>query len=138
MFGFGKKKRRSVDSITEYTTELGPDAIFKGQLNGDGNYSIHGKVIGESNIGGILLLEQDGRWEGNMLADVVIVAGTVTGHVMAREKLELRSTGRVEGDLEAPSIAIAEGAIYDGKIKMAKAANVVRYKEKRGVEPEED
>lgn len=136
MFGLGKKKRRVVDTINEYTTELGSDAVFNGKLSGDGNYLIHGKVVGESDIGGILLLEEDSHWNGNILADTVIVAGTVSGHVMARVKLEVRSTGRVEGDLEAPVIAIAEGAVYDGKIKMAKQANIHRYTEKRDVEEE--
>jgi cytoskeletal protein CcmA (bactofilin family) len=138
MFGFGKKKRRATDNIVTYTTEVGPDAVFEGKLQGEGNYSVRGKIIGESDISGILLLETGGEWIGNVLADVVVIAGTVKGNVMAREKLELQVTGRVDGDLEAPVIAIAEGAVYDGKIKMAKAANVTRYKERRGVEPEEN
>jgi len=139
MFGFGKKKkRRATDKITQYATQVGPDAVFNGKLQGEGNYSIHGKVVGESDISGILLLEMEGEWVGDMLADVVVIAGTVKGHVMAREKLELQSTGRVEGDLEAPVVAIAEGAVYDGKIKMAKAANITHYKERRGLEPEKD
>ena len=138
MFGFGKKKRRATDNIVTYTTEVGPDAVFEGKLQGEGNYSVRGKIIGESDISGILLLETGGEWIGNVLADVVVIAGTVKGNVMAREKLELQVTGQVIGDLEAPVIAIAEGAVYDGKIKMAKAANVTRYKERRGVEPEEN
>jgi len=139
MFGFGKKKkRRATDNIVTYTTEVGPDAVFEGKLQGEGNYSVHGKIVGESDISGILLLETEGEWIGNVLADVVVIAGTVKGHVMAREKLELQVSGRVEGDLEAPVIAIAEGAVYDGKIKMAKAANITRYVERRGVEPEGD
>jgi len=138
MFGFGKKKRRATDNIVTYTTEVGPDAVFEGKLQGEGNYSVRGKIIGESDISGILLLETGGEWVGNVLADVVVIAGTVKGNVMAREKLELQVTGQVIGDLEAPVIAIAEGAVYDGKIKMAKAANITRYKERRGVEPEEN
>ena len=138
MFGFGKKKRRATDNIVTYTTEVGPDAVFEGKLQGEGNYSVRGKIIGESDISGILLLETGGEWIGNVLADVVVIAGTVKGNVMAREKLELQITGRVNGDLEAPVIAIAEGAVYDGKIKMAKAANITRFKERRGIEPEED
>ena len=138
MFGFGKKKRRATDNIVTYTTEVGPDAVFEGKLQGEGNYSIRGKIIGESDISGTLLLETGGEWIGNVLADVVVIAGTVKGNVMAREKLEMQITGRVNGDLEAPVIAIAEGAVYDGKIKMAKAANITRYKERRGVELEEN
>lgn len=138
MFGLGKKKRRSTDQIRTYTTEIGPDAVFKGKLLGEGNYAVRGKVVGESDISGILLLRTEGEWVGDVLADVVIIAGNIKGHVMAREKIELQQTGRVEGDLEAPALAIAEGAVYDGKIKMAKRANITRFKEKRGVEPEED
>lgn len=138
MFGIGKKKRRSTDTVTTYTTEIGPDAVFNGKLSGEGNYAVRGKMVGESDISGTLLLRTEGEWVGNVLADVVIIAGTVKGHVMARVKIELQASGRVEGDLEAPALAIAEGAVYDGKIKMAKKADITRFKEKRGVEPEED
>jgi cytoskeletal protein CcmA (bactofilin family) len=138
MFGFGKKKRRSIDKVRTYTTEIGPDAVFEGKVQGEGNYAVRGKMVGESDISGTILLRTEGEWIGNVLADVVIIAGTVRGNVMAREKIELQVTGRVEGDLEAPALAIAEGAIYDGKIKMAKAANVTRYQEKRGMEEKTD
>lgn len=138
MFGLGKKKRRSTDTVTTYTTEIGPDAVFKGKLSGEGNYAVRGKMVGESDISGTLLLRTEGEWVGDVLADIVIIAGTVKGHVMARVKIELQASGRVEGDLEAPALAIAEGAVYDGKIKMAKKADITHFKEKRGVEPEED
>lgn len=138
MFGFGKKKRRATDTVRTYTTEIGAEAVFEGKLQGEGNYAVHGKMVGESDISGTLLLCTEGEWVGNVLADIVVIAGTVRGHVMARQKIELQQSGRVEGDLEAPALAIAEGAIYDGKIKMAKAADITRFKEKRGVEPEDD
>lgn len=139
MFGMRKKKkRRVVDGIKEYATEVGSGAVFEGKLQGEGNYSIHGRVVGECDISGILLLETDGLWQGDILADTVILAGTVEGNVMAREKLELQSSGHVMGNLAAPRIAIAEGAVYDGQIQMAKAANITRFKERRGVPPEED
>jgi cytoskeletal protein CcmA (bactofilin family) len=49
----------------------------------------------------------------------VIVSGTVTGNIFASERIVLHKTARVEGDIEAGSMAIEEGAMLNGKITMS-------------------
>lgn len=136
MFGNQSKQRRAVDSATEFATIVGEGTVFEGIMRGDNNHSVSGKIIGECDLKGILYLTPKGQWQGNIKADVVIIAGTVEGNVVAGTKLELSESGRVSGNLEASSIAIAEGAIYDGKIKMAKSKDVTHYKEQRSPGPE--
>ena len=76
---------------------------------------------------------------GEIMATVrsrnVIVSGTVTGNVFATERLVLHKTARVEGDIEAGSIAIEEGAILNGRITMSgmpKKFRVARLAHVRG------
>ena len=134
MFGSKKEKRRAVDDATEFSTVIGEEAIYEGLLRGSGHHLVSGSVIGDCNLSSMLYLAPKGRWQGNIKADVVVIAGTVEGNVTAITKLELSNAGKVSGNLEAPSIAIAEGAIYDGKIKMAKSKDVTHYKERRNAE----
>ncbi|MDH5649884.1 MAG: polymer-forming cytoskeletal protein [Gammaproteobacteria bacterium] len=137
MFGKKPQNRRSIDEATEFATIIGEGTVFEGMLRGQDNQLISGKIIGECDLDGLLYLAASGQWQGNIKADIVIIAGTVEGNVFAKNKLELAESGRVSGNLEAPRIAIAEGAVYDGKIKMGKSTEVTRFKERRGTESPE-
>ena len=128
-----KKKRRIFDSITTFDTQIGEEAAFEGKLSGSGHHAIRGTFIGECDIKGILYIEPGGHWRGNILADVVIVAGSVDGNLQAREKIELHATSRVTGNLAAPAVAIAEGAALEGSINTPAKEQVTHYKERRGV-----
>lgn len=101
---------RVVDGIGKVKTMLGPDSTFIGDLHGSENYLIHGRVIGNSDVNGVLMLGEACRWKGNVVADVVILMGIVQGNITAREKLEIRQTGRVLGKVNSPVIAVARGA----------------------------
>jgi len=135
MFNFRKKKRRAVDEVTEFATIIGENSEFEGELCGKDHHLVAGTVIGKSNLSGILYIDDGGFWQGNIVSDIVIVAGRVEGNIKAKSKIEITQSGKVTGNLAAPAIAMAEGAVFDGKITM-KEASVIRYKERRGVEEE--
>src|SRR3989344_3892509 len=71
------------------------------------------------------------RWEGDITAANVVIAGEVRGDVTAREKLELAASARIRGNIKSPVIAMAEGAALDGKVDMAQAPQLTRFSEKR-------
>jgi len=131
MFGSQKERRRTLDEHVEFTTQVGEGSVFEGVLRGSGHYRVSGKFIGDCDVSGVISIEQEGFWLGSILADIVIIAGMVEGNVNARSKIELLSTGKVAGNLEAPAIAIDEGAEFDGQVKMAKGENVTRFRERR-------
>ncbi len=129
---FKKKKRRTFDNIATFDTQVGGEAVLEGKLSGVGHHAIRGTIIGECDIKGILYIEAGGHWRGNILADVVIIAGSVDGNLQAREKIELHATGRVTGNLAAPAVAIAEGAALEGRINTPAKDQVTHYTERRG------
>ena len=61
-----------------------------------------------------------GEVHANVVANSVIVLGTIVGNVEASERLELREASIVLGDVTAPRIAMADGAIVNGTIEMSK------------------
>ena len=108
--------RRVLDGMTGLPRSIGGKAALKGQLRGNDNYLIHGKVLGHADVQGALLIAADCEWEGNIKADIVVIKGTVLGNITAQSKIELRDSARVKGRLSAPAIAIGHGATLEGPI----------------------
>ncbi len=126
------RHRRTLDKVGGISTIIGTESVFLGTLRGNDNVVVLGKVEGECDLNGTLLLEEPGRFEGNIVAENVIIAGEVHGNVMARNKLEIASSARIVGDVSGEVIAIAEGASIDGQMRTASAQPVKRFTEKRG------
>ena len=134
---FGRKGRRSIDKVNDFGTLIGVDSHFSGTLSGTDNYAIYGSVEGDCDLSGALLLGAGARWKGNITASIVFIAGHVEGNVTAHEKLEVARGAKVKGNLSSAAIAIAEGAVFEGEVKMPRAAEAVRFTDQR-VAPTDD
>ena len=125
-----RKRRRAADQI-DFVNVIGEGAVYRGTLDGSGDYLVHGHVEGDCTLDGTLVLSAKGRWSGDIAAATVIIAGEVEGNVTAQTKLDLQVGARIRGNIASPVIAIAAGASYDGEIQMRRKSRVVRYREKR-------
>lgn len=122
-----KQRRRTLDRIDGFNTSIGEGNTLQGGLNGEGHCIILGRVEGDSVLQGALVIAESGHWVGNIDAQNIVVAGQVEGTIVAREKLELVSTARIQGCLISSYIVIAEGAIHDGDIRMAEDIDKVKH-----------
>jgi cytoskeletal protein CcmA (bactofilin family) len=119
---FGKKNPTpefpSGKPLERITTVLGPGISWKGDLRGKGGVRVEGALEGEIAIRGMVIVGETGRVTCEFFkADSVVVAGTVSGKIVA-QKLEIRSTGRVYGDVTIQSFSTEEGAFLRGKVTM--------------------
>lgn len=119
---FGKKKSSpdssSTSPVDRVTSVLGPGISWKGDLRGKGGVRIEGALEGEIAVRGMVIIGETGLVTCEVLkARTVIVAGSVSGQIVA-EKLEIRATGRVYGDVTIQSISTDEGAFLRGKVTM--------------------
>jgi len=119
---FGKKKTpqtfSSESPVERVTTVLGPGISWKGDLRGKGGVRIEGALEGEVAVHGLLIVGETGRVTSETVkAETVIVAGVVNGKIIS-EKLEIRATGRVYGDVRTKSFSTEEGAFLRGKVTM--------------------
>ena len=104
--------------IERVTSVLGPGINWRGNLRGAGGIRIEGTFEGEIGIRGLIVIGETGRVTCEKLqANTVIVAGAVHGNIAA-EKLEIRSTGRVWGDVVVGAFATEEGGFLRGKVQM--------------------
>jgi len=100
------------------TSILGADTTWKGELSGKGGVRIEGLFEGKIHLKGMVVVDPKGRLESDLIsADVVIVAGSVRSDIKA-DRVEIRSTGRVWGDVTALRFSTEEGAYLRGKIQM--------------------
>jgi cytoskeletal protein CcmA (bactofilin family) len=100
------------------TSVLGTGIVWKGSLSGTGGVRIEGAFEGDIAIRGLLVVGESGRVTcQDIRANVVIVAGAVRGDITA-EKVEIRATGRVWGNVTTAAFATEEGAFLRGQITM--------------------
>jgi cytoskeletal protein CcmA (bactofilin family) len=124
-------KRRIRDSADGPTTYIAPSTKIVGTITGDGPYVFCGAMEGDCDINGPMTLAEGGRWKGTLRATDVVVAGEVDGDVIARERVEISGTARVTGSLAGHSIAVAEGAVIEGEIKVMSGGFATTFEEKR-------
>jgi cytoskeletal protein CcmA (bactofilin family) len=126
-----KLKRRIHDSTSGPTTFVAPSTKIVGTITGQGPYIFSGTIEGDCDIDGPVTLADGGRWKGTLKATDIIIGGTMDGDVVARQRIEIVATARVTGSLRAKSIAVSEGAIIDGEIKVTSGDGPIRFQEKR-------
>ena len=107
-----------VQAVERITSVLGPGVIWEGKVSGAGGVRIEGTFEGQIALRGMLVVGESGRVTcENIRAGTVIVAGAVRGNITT-QKLEIRSTGRVWGDVVTTSFVTEDGAFLRGQIRM--------------------
>lgn len=110
--------------IQRVTSVLGTGIIWKGDLSGSGGVRIEGAFEGGIVLRGMLVVGETGRVTSEHIkANTVIIAGAVRGDITA-EKVEIRSTGRVWGNVITASFATEEGAFLRGQIQMEEQVEI--------------
>ena len=113
---WSKKDKNNPYAMTgeESFTFLGKGSQFKGIVTFEGTIRIDGRLEGEIHTKGTLVVGEHAVIEGDVSADVVISGGRVTGNIIAKEKVQLLSTGVVLGTIKAPLLSVEEGARFMG------------------------
>ncbi|MHB8133767.1 MAG: bactofilin family protein [Anaerolineaceae bacterium] len=119
-----------IQQVDRVTSVLGPGITWKGNLRGSGGIRIEGAFEGEITIRGLVVVGETGRVNcEDLQANTVIVAGAVKGNITA-EKLEIRSTGRVWGDVTTVAFSTEEGAFLRGQVRMEERVEITLQEEK--------
>jgi cytoskeletal protein CcmA (bactofilin family) len=100
------------------STHIAPGAKITGQVNGSSDLVIDGELEGQVQLESHVTVGAEGRVRGDITARTVRIGGRVQGNVRGLEKVEILPTGRLEGDVQAPRVVLAEGAFFKGKVEM--------------------
>ena len=100
-------------------TVMGPTLNLRGELSGEEDLLIEGQFEGTIHLRDhCLTVGLHGQVKADIKASRVVIDGAVTGNISAQERIEIRKTGRVLGDLIGPGIAIEDGAYFKGSIEI--------------------
>ncbi len=117
------KKRKN-----QITAFLGRETEFEGNLSFKGMVRIDGRFKGEINTEGTLIVGETAVIDSDIHASNVIISGEIRGHIVAGERIEILSPGKVFGDIESPSVVINSGVIFEGNCQTEKRDEVVSDK----------
>jgi cytoskeletal protein CcmA (bactofilin family) len=121
-----KSTRQNQEPPTQggnHVANIGKSISIKGDLTGNEDMVIEGKVEGKVDLpNNQLTVGANGTVRAEISAKAVVVVGRVAGNVNGSERVEIQGTGVVEGDVSAPRLVVAEGAVLNGAIQMTKKA----------------
>lgn len=101
------------------TAVIGPKIMFKGELTGEEDLLIQGRVEGSIDLkGNHLTIGNQGVIKANVAARTITVEGTVEGDIVAAEHIAIKSSSRVKGNLKAERVTLEDGAKFRGSIDM--------------------
>jgi cytoskeletal protein CcmA (bactofilin family) len=109
-------------AATASQTVIGPKARFVGEMSGDEDILVQGRIEGNVQVNRKVTIAASGEVEGDVHARAVIVGGRVHGQIRADERAELLASASVQGNVNAPKVVIAEGAQLQGSVAMATPA----------------
>lgn len=96
---------------------VGKSVIFKGELVSSEDMSIDGRVEGTIEVRDhSLTIGPDADIRADITAKAITIHGAIKGTVTASDKVEIRETGSVTGDIRAPRVSMADGALVHGHI----------------------
>ena len=103
---------------SDFDTILSPDIDFTGTLRFEKPFLIRGKVSGEINASGLLVIDENAVVNANIHALRVLIRGQVKGDITAVEKVEVTISGKLSGNVTAPEIFMETGCIFNGRCTM--------------------
>ena len=108
---------------------IGKSVVVKGALSASEDMTIDGLVEGTIELRqNVLTIAPNGKIMAKIVAKAVVVLGHVHGNITAIEKIDIKDSGSVDGDLVAPRVAISEGAHFRGSIDMQRAGEKAEAK----------
>jgi cytoskeletal protein CcmA (bactofilin family) len=102
---------------------IGPSVSIKGDVLGDEDLLVEGRVEGEIKVRShTVTIGRSGSIKADVFAKSVRVEGEVIGNLYGEEEVTIRQTGKVEGNIVAPRVALEDGANFRGSIDMKSPA----------------
>lgn len=98
---------------------IGPSIVIKGEVTGEEDLLIQGKVEGKISLNGNqVTVGESGEVRADIFAKVIQINGKVIGDITANEKVIISKSGNVHGNVIAPRVLLEDGAMFKGSIDM--------------------
>jgi len=106
---------------SEIDTVLAEDVEFEGELEFNQPLLVKGRFKGEIRSAGALFINETADVEAKVEASTISVKGRLKGDAIARKRLELFSSSRLEGSVHTPDLIVQSGCLFNGTCRMEEA-----------------
>jgi len=110
-----------VPAVDARTTVIAHDTTWKGEMQSEGTVHIHGRYEGSILATDDIFVAEGAAVDATLTATNVTVAGVSKGTVRCDARFEVLPSGRVSGDVQAPTLVVHEGAVIAGQLRMGAA-----------------
>lgn len=114
----GQDEATLEEEVGPAVTVIAPDTVFKGNITGQDTLRISGRVVGDIDCKRTVWVDERGCVNGTIVASLVINEGEINGDIQSAEKVEIRSNGRMIGNIHAVKIIVAPGCFFDGEAQI--------------------
>jgi len=104
--------------MSEPITIIGSETIVNGNLEGDEDLTVEGRVEGSISLSKTLSVEVGGVVRADINVRNAVISGVLVGNIEAQEAVNLTDQGRVIGDISAPRVILVDGSSFKGNIDM--------------------
>ncbi|MDZ4803307.1 MAG: polymer-forming cytoskeletal protein [Candidatus Eisenbacteria bacterium] len=125
---FGRQKDSGAPSDTRINTVIGEGTLMTGTLRVEGSLLVNGEFEGTLTATESAIIGKTGSVRAGISAREILVAGKVRGKVLAKERVELQTGARLEGDVIAKSFMIEEGVFFQGNCSMGEEVSLEESK----------
>ncbi|HOX43379.1 MAG TPA: polymer-forming cytoskeletal protein [Myxococcota bacterium] len=108
--------------MADTNTVVGESILIKGNLEGDEDLTVQGRIEGSIHLTKTLIVEQSGVVKAEVSVANAVISGIMVGNLTATDSVEIAETGRMVGDIQAPRVIITEGASFKGRVDMGDLA----------------
>lgn len=96
-------------------SRISSEVEITGTIKTSGNIQIDGRLSGDLDCGGDATIGKSAAIKGNLTVSSVSVAGSITGNIVAKDRIEMKSSAKVQGDIQAKRLAVEDGVSFVGK-----------------------
>ena len=114
-------KNGKADVKGDLTAFIDEASEIEGKYTFSGTVMLNGKFKGEIISNDTLIIGEKGVVNAQIRAGTILISGEVVGNVLGSERVELRGSARVFGDVEAPIVVVEEGVLFEGHCRMTKS-----------------
>lgn len=91
------------------------DVEIKGSIKSAGTVYLDGKLDGDLTCVGDAVIGKNATVKGTISADSVTVEGTVNGSISVKDKIEMKATAKIMGDIKSRRLSVEDGVTFVGK-----------------------
>jgi len=113
-------------SMGHANSYLGPGMRVKGEISGNEDLKLDGKVEGLVSVGGFrLTVGPNAHLKGDIVAREAMISGEVNGNIRACDRIEITKNASIVGDVSTARIVIEEGAYFNGDVEIGGSQNQI-------------